>query len=583
MSIERNLPENWAAYWRNPGAHVLVQTSDGKIAAMAKEALGGGAAAGAGHDVRALRPEAVERLLTDLKVPPEQIGRLMRGESGEGVPSALAGGKREGMPRNIDAYLANPDAYRLYRDDERVVIRPATGAGGEPLSPEEARAFLTGIGVIEGIEKFLERPGEYLLCRSTLNGHIVAVRFADIEKQEWVPLSREALAGFLRQIIPTEVLGRLPTQRRPVEAKPDAERLFKEIDSGRAASKQEVVKGVFDRLSDDLLGRVGRQVRREGDARPLSVEEALERDLTSLMNSPNPETHEKILSRLKTLSAKSREIIFLKAFEPNTIHYFPLYVKIWWQLSKKEQTDFVKKHPSEALALFAALGDEARVRELTEQLDREAIGGALYAAAAAGHSDIVRFFLTLGIGTETEQIDRYWAGRALREAAQDGHLEVVRLLLALGVGTGAGQIDGDSASAALFAAAAAGHPDVVKLLLTLGIRVINLLDDPLRVVGEIDQTIAGNALIAAAAAGHHDVVELLLATGIGTGGGFLGLTIAGDALLSAATAGHLPIVERLLALGVGSEDEQLDRRAVKRALASASNEAVKTALRAALK
>jgi ankyrin repeat protein len=122
--------------------------------------------------------------------------------------------------------------------------------------------------------------------------------------------------------------------------------------------------------------------------------------------------------------------------------------------------------------------------------------------------------------------------KALYAAAEAGNTEVVRVLLAAGASIKAAATQDTDP---LHAAASAGHCDVVQQLLEACAKV-----------AAADRVDLSTSLYAAAAAGHSGVVQLLLAAGADANPA---VTNGSTPLYAAATAGHVKVVECLLHSG----------------------------------
>ncbi|KAH7115871.1 ankyrin repeat-containing domain protein [Dendryphion nanum] len=152
--------------------------------------------------------------------------------------------------------------------------------------------------------------------------------------------------------------------------------------------------------------------------------------------------------------------------------------------------------------------------------------GALWAAAASGHKDVVEHLLNVGANIDAACED--W-GTPLYEAASDGFTDVVRLLLERGANV---NVSGGWHKRALNAAAFNGHVEIVRELLEHHAEI-----DP-------DQDYwYGSALGASSRRGHAEVVKILLSKGWSPS---KNIATYGSFLTAAATYGHIEVVEALV-------------------------------------
>lgn len=203
------------------------------------------------------------------------------------------------------------------------------------------------------------------------------------------------------------------------------------------------------------------------------------------------------------------------------------------------QPEAKKKTEQDMTRLIAELVESARANNtsrLKQLLDdgadihghSGADGGAINAATAAGHEDIVRLLLKRGAAVNSKDPT---GSSPLQVAAMEGYLPLVRLLLQKGA-----KIDDTSTryGTAISAAASRGREVIVKYLLKKGASV-HVAGGPY-----------GNALQAASWHGSAPIVQTLLDAGAD-------VRARGDsnctALQVAAFAGHADVVRILLRRG----------------------------------
>ena len=167
----------------------------------------------------------------------------------------------------------------------------------------------------------------------------------------------------------------------------------------------------------------------------------------------------------------------------------------------------------------ASIGNVSMVRLLHEHnasLDHPAVTSAgipvlapLHAAAAQGHTNVVRYMLDNRVDIEQpresfhphDTMTKNFAGSAgataLWLACGSGHVSTVQFLLARGARVDAAD---DAQMTPLHAACAAGHDEVARLLLDNGASINSLAD-------------GGTPLMSACAAGHAECVRVLLKAG----------------------------------------------------------------------
>jgi hypothetical protein len=166
--------------------------------------------------------------------------------------------------------------------------------------------------------------------------------------------------------------------------------------------------------------------------------------------------------------------------------------------------------------------------------DAEALGVALWSAAADGDRERLDLLLAKGAGAQSH--NAVAPTSALWIASQEGHAEVVQLLLALGTNVEAE--DPSDGRTALFQAAQEGHTDVVHLLLESGARVDSR-----------SARTGATPLFMASARGNIDVVRLLLAAGANVNAVATANGIADSPLSIARKRGHVDIAELIARSG----------------------------------
>lgn len=131
---------------------------------------------------------------------------------------------------------------------------------------------------------------------------------------------------------------------------------------------------------------------------------------------------------------------------------------------------------------------------------------ALVAAAAAGHTDVVKLLLERGANVwQATSPDSIQGAAALCAAAAAGHTDVVRLLLSHGISANVSlSLDGETFPV-LHLASWAGRLEVCQLLVERGAHV----NGRSRRRGGAGET----ALMVAVAEGHAEVARLLLERG----------------------------------------------------------------------
>ncbi|KAK2782915.1 hypothetical protein FQN52_000555 [Onygenales sp. PD_12] len=165
---------------------------------------------------------------------------------------------------------------------------------------------------------------------------------------------------------------------------------------------------------------------------------------------------------------------------------------------------------------------------------------ALFYAASAGHTDLVR--LLLSHDSNVNAADKFGV-TALIEAAAGGHSDCVQLLLSRGADANAVHKKGRNA---LAIAAFGGHIAVINILLSHGAKP-NMIGN-----GILGRTVLGEAV----SAGHVTLVKRLIAQGVDVNGPTTDL-FERTALGEAVAGGHRLLVNLLLSHGADVDDKRI--------------------------